>query len=338
MSDAMSLGRRIAAQLGAATLERVGGAGLANAELNAPRIRHSLLELEGIHLRAGTAAMVIGAGPSLTRRRSLERLARGGFPGTVVAVDSALGACLRHGIVPDLVLTVDPHPERIVRWFGDPTMTTVSADDYFRRQEMDPTHAVDEVGANRAVLELVDRHGPGMRLAIATSASPAVVDRCEKAGMRLYWWNPMYDDYEQAGSLSRRLHRLNGLPCLNGGGNVGTAAWVVSHAVLGKTRLGLVGLDFGYAPGTPYSNTQYFPELQEMFGDRLAEAFIHLENPVLGETWFTDPAYYWFREVFLEMVASATCETVNCTEGGVLFGPGIKTASLERFMEECRHG
>jgi hypothetical protein len=36
----MSLGRRIAARLGAATLERVGGAGLANAELNAPRIHH----------------------------------------------------------------------------------------------------------------------------------------------------------------------------------------------------------------------------------------------------------------------------------------------------------
>jgi len=75
-----------------------------------------------------------------------------------------------------------------------------------------------------------------------------------------------------------------------------------------------------------------------MFGDRLSEAFIHLENPVLGETWFTDPAYYWFRDVFLEMVASTACETVNCTEGGVLFGPGIKTAPLERFVEECRHG
>src|SRR5438093_9171962 len=43
------------------------------------------------------------------------------------------------------------------------------------------------------------------RSAIATCASPAVVDRCEKAGMRLYWWNPMYDDYDQPDSLSRRL-------------------------------------------------------------------------------------------------------------------------------------
>src|SRR5262249_38246228 len=103
VSEAMSLGRRIAARLGPATLERVGGAGVANAELNAPRIRHSLLELEGIALGAGQAAFVIGAGPSLQRRRSLERLAATGFAGAIVSVDSALGACLRHGIVPDLV-------------------------------------------------------------------------------------------------------------------------------------------------------------------------------------------------------------------------------------------
>ena len=53
--------------------------------------------------------------------------------------------------------------------------------------------------------------------------------------MGLYWWNPMYDDYEAAESLSRRLHRMNGLPCINGGGNVGTAAWVLAHAVLGRS-------------------------------------------------------------------------------------------------------
>jgi hypothetical protein len=336
MSDPMSLGRRIAARLGAATLERVGGAGLANAELNAPRIHHSLLELEGMQLGAGETAVVIAAGPSLQRRRSLERLTTAGFTGTIVAVDSALGACLRQGIVPHVVVTVDPHPERIVRWFGDPLMTAAPVDDYFRRQEMDPTHAEDEMAANRALLELVDRHGPAMRVAIATSASPAVVDRCEKAGMRLFWWNPMYDDYERHGSLSRRLYEQNRLPCLNGGGNVGTAAWVLTHAVLGKTRVGLVGMDFGYAPGTSFMRTQYYPELRDLFGDRFTEAFIQLENPFLHETWFTDPAYYWFRDVFLGMARETDCRTFNCTEGGVLFGDRVPMITLEAFVEGSR--
>ena len=204
-------------------------------------------------------ALVVAAGPSLHRRRSLERLRTARFGGLVVAVDGALGACLRHGIVPDVVVSVDPHGERIVRWFGNPTLTAAPADDYFRRQEMDPVQRHDEVAANRELVELVDRYGPRMKVAIATSAAPAVVDRCEKAGMSLYWWNPMYDDYEAPDSVSRRLHGANRLPCLNGGGNVGTAAWVIARAVLGRRRVGIVGMDLSYAPGTPYARTQYYP-------------------------------------------------------------------------------
>lgn len=331
------LGRRIASRLSEATFERVAAVGVENAAANRPRIGRSLLELGDAPLGEGDAAVVVGAGASLQRRRSLERLAATRFTGTVVAADGALGACLRSGIVPHVVVCVDPHRERIIRWFGDPLMVASPEDDYFRRQEMDPVHARDEVAANRELIGLVDKHGPSIRIAIATSASPAIADRCQTAGMELFWWNPMYDDYEKAESVSRRLHEANGLPCLNGGGNVGTAAWVIAHSVLGRRRVGLLGLDFSYPPGTPYERTQYYPELRELLGDRFAEAYVSLENP-LGETWFCDPAYCWFRDVFLEMAASAGCETVNCTEGGILFGPGIRVASVERFVEECRHG
>ena len=331
----MELGKRIAAQLEGATFDRVAAAGLANAEANRAHVGRSILELREA-VGDGDAAVVVAAGPSLHRRRSLERLLASGFDGLVVAVDGALGACLRAGVIPQIVVSVDPHPGRIVRWFGDPTMTAAPTDDYFRRQEMDPVQATDEVTANRALVALVDRHGPRLRVAAATSASPTVVERCLGAGMALFWWNPMYDDYDKPESISRRLHRMNGLPCLNGGGNVGTAAWVITHALLGRRRVALLGMDFGYAPGTPYAKTQYYPELAEMLGDRVSEAFIHLTNPAHGEMWFTDPAYYWFREVFLAMTREAACETFNCTEGGVLFGPGIRSLPLEEFVADLR--
>jgi Protein of unknown function DUF115 len=332
----MSLGRQIARQLETATLERIGALGVANAEKHRHLVERSVLELAREPLGDGDAALVVAAGPSLHRRRSLERIARSGFAGTVVACDGALGACLRAGVVPHVVVTVDPHSERIVRWFGDPALTALPVDDYFRRQEMDPALARDEVAANRELVALVDRHGPSIRAAVATSASAAVVERCRGGGMALYWWNPMYDDYDRPESLSRRLHTLNGLPCINGGGNVGTAAWVLTHAVLGKRRVAIVGMDLGYPPGTPYAKTQYYPELVELLGARHAEGFIHLENPELNETWFTDPAYFWYREVFLEMAQVAECETTNCTEGGLLFGPGVRTASLDAFLDAVR--
>ncbi|HKZ08681.1 MAG TPA: 6-hydroxymethylpterin diphosphokinase MptE-like protein [Methylomirabilota bacterium] len=328
----MELGRRIASGLEAATFDRIAAIGLANAEVNRPRIGRSVLELQASRLGMGEDAIVVGAGPSLARRRSLERLHAAGYAGTIVASDGALGACLRAGVVPHVVVTVDPHPDRIVRWFGDPRLTAPSADDYFRRQEMDPVHRQDEVGANRALVELVDAFGPKIRVAAATSAAPAVVARCEQAGMELYWWNPMFDDYERPDSLSRRLWEQNRLPCLNGGGNVGTAAWVVAHAVLGKTRIGLIGMDFSYPPGASYEKTQYYPELVAMLGDRFADAYTHVANPHIGETWFCDPAYIWFRDVFLGMAGEADCETVNCTEGGILFGEGIAFTALDEFL------
>jgi hypothetical protein len=330
----MDLGRRIASRLAAATAERITGVGIENAEKNRPHIdiAHCVLELGKLQLGEGDRALVVATGPSLRGEDGVGRLARSGFTGTIIAVDSALGACLREGVVPHIVVTVDPDRERIVRWFGDPQLSAPPADDYFRRQEMDPVHARDEVSENRALVELVDSYAPRLRVAAATAASPAVVERCRTAGnggMELYWWNPMYDDYDKPDSISRRLHSANGLPCLNGGGNVGTAAWVLSHAVLGKKRVALLGMDFAYKPNTPYEKTQYYPELHDLFGDDFKSAFIH--NPT-GNTWFTDPAYYWFRDVFFEMVSEADCQTFNCTRGGILHGDGITDVTLEEFV------
>src|SRR3989449_7240427 len=168
----MDLGKKIARALEAATFDRVGVVGLANAERNRPRIARSVLDLRETQLGAGNTALIVGAGPSLHRRRSLDRLRASTFPGTIVAADGALRACLRAGVVPHVVVSVDPHPERIVRWFGDPALTAASADDYFRRQEMDPAVAADEVAANRPLLALVDAYRPRIRAARATSAAP----------------------------------------------------------------------------------------------------------------------------------------------------------------------
>lgn len=331
-SPPTDVGRHIASQLRDATFERIAATSLANADANRSRVGASVLELATQPLGDGDAAVVIAAGPSLHRRRSLQRLREAGFRGTVVAVDGALGACLRAGVVPHVIVTADPHAERIVRWFGDPTFTAPASDDYFRRQEMDPVHTHDEVAANHALVELVDRHGPRLKVAVATCASPAVVTRCQGAGMALYWWNAALDEIDRPDSLSAQLVRDNGLPCLNGGGNVGTAAWLITHHVLRACRIGLVGMDFSYPPGTEPTKTQYYPELRALLGDRFAEGYIHLVCPFLGETWFTDPAYYWFRDVFLEMAQEMDSETVNCTEGGILHGERVPMVALDEFL------
>ena len=158
--------------------------------------------------------------------------------------------------------------------------------------------------------------------------------------MDIYWWNPMLDDDETPNSLTREVHAMNGLPCLNAGGNVGTACWVMAHAVLCKRRVALVGIDFGYYTDTPYSRTQYYKEILDLVGpDRLDEVFVRIHNPYVGRDFYTDPAYLWYRDCFLEMAQDAACETLNCTGGGILFGPAVTWCSFDDFIQQsCGNG
>jgi len=277
------------------TLQRSAELALANAKLNLRYIRRTVSDLsKAAASDQSDSAIVVGAGPSLHSQGSIAQIVASGYTGTVICADGALGHCLRNELVPDYLVTVDPHATRIGRWFGDTRLTAakILEDDYFRRQEMDPYMATDEMARNDDLVKLVNRHGPSIRAIIATSASQLVTQRCREAGMELYWWNPLYDDFDQPDSLTRKVYNLNKVPCMVSGGNVGAAAWVFAHAILGIKKVAVVGTDLGYAPGTPLANTQYYKEIEEIFGENAADAFIDVHNPYTGEMWFTDPTYY----------------------------------------------
>lgn len=306
---------------------------VANVERNRPHIRDTIADLAREACgQTQESAVVIAAGPSLHRTRSIATILESGYEGDIIAADGALGHCLRQGLVPDYVVTLDPLSVRICRWFGDPDLASRADDDYFRRQEMDPYLGIDEARRNRELIGLVNRHGPSIKAVICTSSTPEVTRRCLESGMELYWWNPMVDDVDRPDSITRKLYQMNRAPCMVSGGNVGTAAWMVASQVLRKREVAVVGMDLGYAPGTPIEKTQYYPELRELFGDRLREAIISVENPYLRETWFADPAYYWYRELFLQMAAGAGCVTYNCTGGGILFGKSVRWMPLGEFL------
>ena len=308
---------------------------LKNTRLNLEYMGRTISDLVNQDGTGGSgSAVVIGAGPSLHRQDSVGQLLRSGYHGQIICTDGALPTCLRAGLVPQYVMTLDPHSSRIVRWFGDPSLTEeiTSKDDYFRRQELDPYLGADEINKNKELVDLVNQYGPNIKAIIAACVSAGVAKRCLEAGMQLYWWNPLYDDYADPGSLSRQAHDLNKAPCMATGGNSGSAAWVFANVVLRKKEIALVGMDLGYLPGTPLAKTQYSEELEEVFGEQMSEAFIDVENPHTGEMWFTDPTYYWYRETLLQMVRDADCVTYNCTEGGILFGEGVEFIPLQEFL------
>lgn len=329
---------RLLGDMPSMTRARTHALAVENARRNKPFVERgkSLKSLRNADIGNGDSAIIVAAGPSAKRFDPAAQLKESSYAGAVIATESALWQLLRHGRVPDLVVSVDPHPMRIVRWFGDPRLAqdTIANDDYFRRQDLDPSFA-DEQKHNRNMLELMERHGAELRIALATSAAPDVVERVHEIGMDVYWWNPMLDNPDEPESVTRSLCVENGLPAVNAGGNVGTACWMMAHAVLGKRRVALTGMDFGYYDGTPFEKTQYYHEAVAMVGpDRLDDMFIRVFNPHTQTWFFADLAYFWYREAFLELVRDADCTTYNCTEGGTLFGDGIRFTPLRDFLAE----
>ena len=59
---------------------------------------------------------------------------------------------------------------------------------------------------------------------------------------------------------------------------------------------------------------------------------MRIHNPYVDRFFYTDPAYLWYRRCFLELAEDASCQTYNCTGGGILYGDAINFVELDRFL------
>jgi hypothetical protein len=308
---------------------------LKHAAQNLPFVKKSIRNLPELGEVKKKNAIVVSAGPSLHKKQSIKKIKASRFEGTIVAVDASLIACLKEGLVPDYVLTLDSHETRIVRWFGDPEIELNSRnDDYFERQDLDVDFRNKMLETNKNNIDLVNKYAPKIKAIVSSSSPKNVVSRVLEANFDTYWWNPLVDDPNSSDSLTKKLININKLPCLNTGGNVGTAAWCFSTSFLKNAKIGLLGMDFGYYSDLPYSMTQKYYELMQYLesSEGLEDHFINYTFPLNGELFYTDATYQWYRDNFLELLPLSQSATYNCTEGGTLFSDSLPCVSLEVFM------
>lgn len=282
------------------------------------------------------SAIVISAGPSLHRNNMLQRIKDSDFEGTIIAVDGSYARCIKAGIIPDYVLTLDPHPTRMVTWFGDPNFEkNLEGDNYFSRQDLDVSLRDNSNKENKKIISLLDKYGKGKKLVICSSAPKNMVQRARDIGFDSYWWAPLVDNPEDPDSLTRKLVKETKLPAMNTGGTVGTAAWVFALTVLKIPKIGAVGMDFGYyADDTSYLQTQTYNSLvREVGEENIHDYFPEFIYPLSGEHFFIDPTYYWYRDNMLDLISSSESILYNCTGGGTLVGPGVKCLDIEEFIE-----
>jgi hypothetical protein len=268
-------------------------------------------------------ALVVSAGPSLYRERILSRI--GTFHGTIIATDGAYIQCLKAGITPDWVITLDPHPTRMVRWFGDPDFAeNMKGDDYFARQDLDVAFRNSAADANAENIRLVDNHKTS--LVIATTSPENVVARTQ--AFNRHWFVPLVDSPRIKGTLTRIMCAATGCPALNTGGTVGTAAWSFAHQVLKSPNIACVGMDFGYYKDTTLDKTQSWHMLG---GDK---AMYPTEQGHWGEA-FTDPTYFWYRENFRDLLKAADARVTNCSGAGLFYGERVDCMDLETWLSNA---
>tara|TARA_R110002072_G_scaffold1989_2_gene16430 strand:- start:150358 stop:151368 length:1011 start_codon:yes stop_codon:yes gene_type:complete len=308
---------------------------LKNAQRNSKYVKKSLKDLGELTGAKGESAIVISAGPSVHKFEVMDKIKNSNFKGSIIAVDGSYVKCLKNGIYPDYVLSIDPHPTRIVRWFGDPDFEKhMKGDDYFTRQDLDVEFRNNTIKENVQNINLVNEHAYKTKLILCSSAPENVVSRSIEAQFDTYWWNPIVDNPREEGSLTKEIYKTNKLPCMNTGGTVGTAAWLFADSILKVKDIAVLGMDLGYHYETPYTMTQTYYELKEFASDevKLKDLFMEFTFPLDGKKYYTDPTYYWYRKNMLELLQRGSANTFNCTEAGTLYGDGIKCIKFQDFL------
>lgn len=282
-------------------------------------------------------AIVIGRGPSVFKLGHLDMLAKNKCNATIIATDGMLYECLRRGIIPDYVLSVDGNRQLIVRWYGDDNF-----DEHF------PNATKEEKERNEECIELVNRYGKDIKALLITCVAHNVVERCKKAGIEIYWFNPIFDDYRQNESFTRLQKMMTvsevnpkGVPSMVAGGNAGACAWVFAHSLLKRIPV-LIGIDFGYLEGTPLEETSYYNGMIKGAGsvEKIMQAFSEVYNPFFKVKVLTDIVFQHYKKAFLDMCLSTPpwVYTIQCSPGA-LFSENpshkIKCMNFEDFLKMC---
>jgi hypothetical protein len=254
-------------------------------------------------------AVVIGRGPSLYRRKHLKVLRESSFEGVIIATDSVLIDCLKEGVTPHYVTTVDGSPI-VKQWFDNP---------------------------------LVDKHGDRIKAVVGSQVHNTVVKRIMEAGMPIYWFQPSYDNIKSPSSLTRMLMYMtcsdknpDGLPAIEALGNVGALSFVFAWTILKRKNICLIGFDYGYPADMPLKETYYFKKILGMTSEFDAPTYYErIYHPYFKTESVIDPAFKTYRENLFELLYALPdwVRLVNCTEGGTLFHPRIECMYFKQWLK-----
>jgi len=251
--------------------------------------------------------IIVGGGPSVFEKKHLELLHDKKVSEwcCIIATDKMLIPCLEHGIVPDMVLSVDGNEEKIVKFYDHP---------------------------------LVDTHCDSIKFVLCTTVHPNVRDRIQG---EIYWFNGVSDNSELHDSVTRAFNLMTGITAIATGGNCGCAAYMLA-GYLECSPIALIGIDMGYSLKMNLEDTEYWDSLlKSSNGDKglAMKAYKRLKHHTYGNECLSDLVFDSYRDSFESIISICPYETFNCTEGGSLghaeTSP-VKSIMLKEFIKKHR--
>jgi len=264
-----------------------------------------------------SSALVIGRGPSIKKHNHLELLSNSDYKGAIICSDGILPNVLEAGITPKkfnlYVLTIDAQ-ETQKKWYES---------------------------------SLSQKYGYGINCILSTTAHPAVFEKAKKAGMKIFWLNTLVD-YDEGkttfnqiqGIMTKAKNHEKGLPAIQTGGNVGTSAWMVAWSILKCSHVAMIGIDQGYDSETPLDKINYhgnpFPKDIDQNSEAFKKAYPTIYNPEFDCYCKQDPLFVYYGNALKEFIQRTKdrVKTINATEGGAIFGEGVKCMQLKNFLAE----
>ena len=245
---------------------------------------------------SGCPAVVLGAGPSLDE--NLPALAELQDRAVIVAADTALRPLVKGGVRPHILVGVDPGEMNAKHLAG-----VADIDDVHLVAEGSLNPIAFDGFANRTFTFKVSNHDPWPWLA------------------------------------TRGLGRTT----LRAWGSVVTSAFDLALR-LGCNPIIFAGLDLAFTNMRPYCRGTIYHEMWQSYVDQgstwegLAEDYFRNQPDIRMPDWKgaetrTTPAMISFRNWLLEQTAGTTDRSIfNATGGGILYGPGLRHASLHELL------
>lgn len=263
------------------------------------------------------SAIVIGRGPSIKKHKHLELLANSNYKGSIICTDGALINVLNAGVTPEIF----------------PKFYVVTADPYKEQLQVYDNKIIDEFGAK-------------IKGFFSTLTNPIAVERARRAGIQIHWYHPLFDynegkkSFNQISALMvRTIKHIDGLPAIQTGGNVGTSSWFVAWQILKCKTIGLIGINHGWEEDDPLDmilSHGHNSNLQQVERNSLKfkKLFPTIYNPDFKTNCILDPLFQYYRNALLEFISRSPVliTTINCTEGGSIFGDRIISITFKNFL------